>query len=68
MEAIKDQYTELRSSHDDHMRTIENMQQINKQQMMEWDNERNKLVCFVLCYGIVYVLLSIFHSTVYVLL
>lgn len=45
MEAIKEQFSEFRSSHDNHLKTIENMQQANKQQMMEWENERNKLVC-----------------------
>ena len=45
MEAINEQFTKLRSSHDNHLRTIESMQQANKQQMMEWENERNKLVC-----------------------
>ena len=44
METIKEQFTELRSSHDNHLRTIESMQQTNKQQMMEWENEQNKLV------------------------
>ena len=44
METMKDQFAELHSSHDNHMRTIESMQQTNKQQMMEWENEKNKLV------------------------
>lgn len=45
METMKDQFAELHSSHDNHMRTIESMQQTNKQQMMEWENEKNKLMC-----------------------
>lgn len=48
MESIKGQFTELHSSHDNHLKAMEDMQQTNKQQMMEWDNERNKLVCW--CY------------------
>ena len=47
MEAMKNQFTELHSSHDNQLNAIEHMEQTNKQKLMEWENERNKLVC---CY------------------
>ena len=49
MEAIKNQFTELHSSHNNQLNTIEQMEQANKHQLMEWENERNKLVCCYCC-------------------
>ena len=50
METMKNQFSEHERRHDEDMRTIEKMQQTHRQQALQWDNERNLLVCALSMY------------------
>ena len=47
METMKDQYSEHERRHGNDLRTIEEMQRTHRQQVMQWDNDRNILVSCV---------------------
>ena len=47
MTTMKNQFSELRSIHDNQLKVLEETRQTNKQHLDQWEVERTKLVCVV---------------------